>query len=157
LQLRNVQTKRVAVLAPRTTESVIPPYWFLASALAALSILVFALRPDLRIAAIAVCVSSLLTAGIAWRLTRLPALLSGEDVATEKLVDDRVRARRSINVLSFAVVQPFVLCSQLLDRTTTDAQFAAFIFSLLVFLAYLSWSMRKQAAPLPPLIAQYRA
>jgi hypothetical protein len=154
LQLRNMQAKRVAVLAPRTPVSVIPAFWFFAAVASALSILAFALRPDARVSTIIVCVSSLLTTAIAWRLTRLPALLSGQDIAMEKLVDDRVRATRSRNVLNLAIIQPFVLCSQLLITDTTNVQLAAFFFSLLVFLAYFAWSQRKLAAPLPVLSIQ---
>jgi hypothetical protein len=148
LQLRNMQSKRVAVLAPRTAASVIPAYWFLLAVVAALSILAFAVRPEVRAATIIVCVSSLITTAIAWRLTRLPALLSGQDVALEKIVDDRVREVRSGHILGLAIVQLFVFCSQVLDNATAP-QLAAHFFSLAAFLVYFGWFMRRYAAPLP--------
>lgn len=150
MQLRNMQVKRVAVLAPRVAGSVIPPYWYAIGVINALSILTFITRPELRAATILVCISSLATMAIASRLTHLPALLSGEDVPAEQLVDDRVRALRSCNVLALAMVQPFVFASQLL-ADATNAQVATLFFSLAVFLAYLYWALRKGSAP--PLVA----
>jgi hypothetical protein len=152
LQLRNMQPKRIAVLAPRTPVSVISPYWFAAGAVSAVSILTYAMRPEARIASIIVCISSIATTAIAWRLTSLPALLSGQDVATEQLVDERVRALRSSNTLGLAIVQPFVLAAQFIDGAT-PAQLAAFFFSVSLFVAYMIWSMRRLASPLPTLTA----
>jgi hypothetical protein len=81
---------------------------------------------------------------ISSRLTHLPALLSGEDVPAEQLVDDRVRTQRSCNALSLAVVQPFVFCSQFVDAAT-NVQLATLFFTLAVFLAYMVWAVRKRS------------
>jgi hypothetical protein len=154
LYLRTVPTKRVAVLAPRTIGSVIPWYWFALAVVSALAVLTYVSKPSYAISAIVVCVSSLLTIAIAWRLTQLPALLFGDDVATEQLVDDRVRTGRSSSALNLAMVQPFVLCSQVIDRTTTDAQLAVLFFTLLVFFVYMIWSLQRSTARLPMLTAR---
>lgn len=150
MQLRNMQAKRVAVLAPRSATSVIPAYWYALSIVNALSILTFATHPELRIPAILVCLSSLATMALASRLAHLPALLSGDDVPAEQLVDDRVRTLRTCNVLSLAVVQPFVFCSQLL-KYANDVQTATMFFTLAIFLAYMAWAARKRTAQ-PPLL-----
>jgi hypothetical protein len=154
LYLRTVPSKRIAMLAPRTTGSVIPWYWFAVAIAGALAVLTLVSNPSYAISAIVVCVSSLLTIAIAWRLTQLPALLTGDDIETERLVDDRVRAARSSSALTLAVAQPFVLCSQVIDRTTTDAQLAVLFFTLAVFLVYTILSVHKSTAPLPSLTAQ---
>jgi hypothetical protein len=153
LYLRTAPPKRIAVLAPRTIGSVIPWYWFALAVAGALAVLTWVSNPSYAISAIVVCVSSLLTIAIAWRLTQLPALLSGDDIVTEQLVDDRVRVARSSSALMLAMAQPFVLCSQVLDRTTTDAQLAVLFFTLAVFLVYMIWTVHKSTAPLPVLTA----
>lgn len=150
MQLRNMQSKRVAVLAPRSAVSVIPVIWYLLAAFGALAILSFAAHADLRVAAISVCISTLTTTAIAFRLAHLPALLSGEDVPVEQIVDDRVRTLRTCNVLALALVQPFVFCSQLVDRATS-LELATMFATLAIFLAYLAWATRKRTAQ-PPML-----
>ena len=154
LYLRTAPTKRTAVLTPRTIGSVIPWYWFAFAVAGALVVLIFLSNPTYAISAIVVCASSLLTIAIAWRLTQLPALIFGDDIVTERLVDDRVRAARSSNALILAVAQPFVLSSQVIDRTTTDGQLAALFFTLAVFVVYGIWSVYRSTAPLPALTTQ---
>lgn len=151
--LRSAPPKRIAVLAPRTTGSVIPSYWFVLAVAGALGVLTSVSNPVYAISAVVVCVSSLLTTAIAWRLTQLPALLSGEDIATEQLVDDRVRTARSSGALILAMAQPFVLSSQILDRATTDAQLAVLFFTFAVFVVYMIWAVHKSTTQLPALTA----
>src|SRR5579884_639642 len=152
--LRTAPPKRIAVLAPRSVGSVIPWYWFALAMASALAALTMVSNTAYAISAVVVCVSSLYTIAIAWRLTQLPALLSGDDIATEQLVDDRARRARSSNALVLALVQPFVLCSQVVDGATTDVQLSALYFTLAVFLVYAIWSVYKANAPLPALTAQ---
>lgn len=143
MQLRNTQQKRVAVLSARTPDKVLPPYWFALALLSSLSILPFAERPEWTFAAIAVCISSLATAFVAWRLTQLGAILTGEDIAAEQYVDDRVRSYRVSTVLLLALIQPFVFATQVPDEFGRYAQIAVAI-SAVVMLAFGAIYIRAQ-------------
>lgn len=112
LRLRNSQRLRVAVLAPRSLAAVIPPIWFAVAIIAALSMLPFVTVPGQAAVAILVCCSSLASTFIAWRLTQLPAILNGIDIAAEQRVDEKLRFLRSAVVMVFALVQPFIFVTQ---------------------------------------------
>lgn len=149
LRLRNAQPLRVAVLSVRSRDAAVPSYWFLVSALAALSVLAYAAIPAFRAGAIVVCCSSLLATLVAWRLTALPAILSGTDIPAEQIVDDRVRLYRSSACLIFGVVQGFVFCSQTLVEADA-AQLGAYIVSglaCLAFAVWFVWRLRGTVAP----------
>lgn len=141
LRLRNSQPTRVAILAARRPDAVIPPYWLYAAVLSALTLVVYLASPQDAWSASIVMLSSLLTTAIAWKLTNLPALLSGTDIAAEQLVDDRLRFHRSGAALMFAVVQPFVFTSQNQDETTL--QTVVFFLGMAIFLAFTVWMMRR--------------
>lgn len=143
LRVRNVQPKRVAVLSVRDRESVIPGYWFLLGVVCALMLLAFAGDPTYGIAATIVMLSALVTIGMAWRLTTLPSLLTGEDLAAEQAIDDRLRFYRS-RVLFFALAQIFVFCGQFGDLNTI--QTIAFVLAAVANVAFAIWILRRQFA-----------
>ena len=145
LRLRNSQPTRVAMLCARSPESVIPAYWFGIAVLSALSVLTYAANPAYRVAAVIVAVSALLTVAIAWRLTNLPALLSGVDITAEQLIDDRLRAYRSQAAMVFALVQTFVFCSQVLADFTV-AQSISYGLTAVIWIAFAIWMFRRRFA-----------
>lgn len=142
LRLRNSQTTRVAVLAARSPEGVIPPVWFYGAAISALMLLIYAGSEQYRWPAAIVIASSLLTTAIAWRLTTLPALLSGVDVPAEQIIDERLRFHRSSLALFYATVQPFVFVSQTAAKGGAAEQ-AAWYFALVVWGAFAFWMIRR--------------
>ncbi len=142
LRLRNSQPTRVAVLAARSPEGVIPPIWFYVAALSALMLLIYAGSEQYRWSALMVIASSLVTTAIAWRLTTLPALLSGVDVAAEQIVDERLRFHRSSVALFYATVQPFVFVSQTVAKGGAAEQ-AAWYLALVVWAAFGVWMIRR--------------
>ena len=148
LRLRNSQRKRVAVLVNRTPASVIPPYWFAVAILSALSVLAYAAEPAFTIAGIFVCISSLLATAIAWRLTQLPAMLSGTDIAAEQAVDDRLRLQRSSAALIYALVQTFVFCTQAWGAVdhATPLELVVQLLNSVPWIAFGIWLARKQQA-----------
>lgn len=145
LRIRNSQSVRVAVLSARSSDSVIPVYWFAIACVSALAVLTYTANPQYRGAAVIVTLSSLLTVAIAWRLTNLPALLTGVDVSAEQIVDGRLRFFRSRAAMVFAVVQTFVFCSQAVGQTT-NAEFATYLFTTVVWAAFAVWMLRRQFA-----------
>jgi hypothetical protein len=113
LQLRNKLPIRVAVLQPRNPGSVIPFFWFaLASAQGLLALAALPIHNvGTQLGALFVCFSSLGCAWLAWRVTGMPALLAGEDLATETFVDARLRFYRAASILVYAFAQSFVFLS----------------------------------------------
>jgi hypothetical protein len=142
-QLRNTQQKRVAVLTSRTPGKVLPPFWFVLAVLSAVSILPFTEHPQWGFATVAVCMSSLATTFVAWRLTHLGAILTGEDVPAEQFVDDRVRSHRVSTILLLALIQPFVFTTQMPDSFGSYAQVAVGI-SAVIMLAFGVLHVRAQ-------------
>lgn len=149
LQLRNVADKRVAILTPRKTTTVIPAYWFAAFAIAGLSLLVYARSPEFTISSIVVCTSTLVTTTVGWRVTQLRAILSGVDLPAEQVVDQRMRFMRSASTLMVASVLPAAFCWQAMAPFDKNSpQFAAFILSMAVFIGYNLWFWRKRTIAL---------
>lgn len=141
-QIRNPRPVRVALLQARTSAQVIPPYWFAAACAGSAMTLAFALLPDLRIGALLVCTSSLATAAIAWRLTRLPARLAGKDIEVERFIDDELRFRRAAKTLMLALLQTYVfVCIAL--KGADAAQVAASTAEIALFFGYVVWMMSK--------------
>ena len=138
LHLRNLSEKRVAVLAARSPFSAIPPLWFAAAMLSALSILPFATQRDDAVPTLVVFFSTLATVAISWRLTLLPAVLSGVDVPAEQAVDDRIRARRSSSVLFLALVQPLAFSFQS-SELSAPVQVASLTICALSTIALAVW------------------
>jgi hypothetical protein len=77
---------------------------------------------------------------VALRLTHLPALLQGDDVAAEVFVDNRLRAHRSAAPLLLAVVQPFAFISQL--EQSNSIEFVAMLLAGAVFLCAAAFALR---------------
>ena len=142
-QLRNLQPIRAAVLTVRTSGSVIPVYWFVAAALSALFALSFVNVPSYTIPAVIVCISSLATIYMAWRMTLLPAMLSGEDIPAEQLVDDRLRFNRSTMCMFYALAQTFVFCLQFRDLDALQTAALLLSFSAIGFYVWITlWRYR---------------
>jgi hypothetical protein len=143
LRLRNSQRTRVAVLSVRTVDQVLSPVWFALALASSLSLLTFVNLPHWATPTILVCISSIACVIIAWRLTQLGALLSGQDLPAEQLVDDRLRFHRSSMVLMFAYIQPFVFVTQIFDRAGA-AQFATYVICWIAWAAFLIWTVLRQ-------------
>jgi hypothetical protein len=111
LRSRNARGSRVALLVPRTLGMPLPRGWYALAALSACAVLVFSPEPRLRIAAVLVCASALITVALTVLTTAAPALLFGQDLSVERFVDDRVRFARTAGLLNLAFVQPFVFCA----------------------------------------------
>jgi hypothetical protein len=140
VQLRNGQPKRVAVLAPRSSATVIPRWIALGTLLSVLTPLVYAAKPQYTLACIVVCCSALVTLAVAWRLTQLPALLQGQDLPAEVFIDNRLRAQRTAGPLMLAVVQPLVFLSYVSQEN--GIEFAAMALTAAAFVSLLVWSLR---------------
>lgn len=136
-RLRNLQPIRAALLAVRTSNSVIPAIWFVVAAACALLVLSFANVPGYALPAFVVCISSLTTVFMAWRMTLLPAMISGEDVPAERLVDDRLRFNRSTVCMFYALLETWMFDN--LVRSTTTLQTVVFYVSLACVLAFWAW------------------
>jgi hypothetical protein len=143
LQVRNVQPTRVALLSARDPQAVLPRYWFYAAIISALMLLSFAIDTKTAAAALIVMVSALLSIGIAWRLTALPALLGGEDISAEQVIDDRLRFFRSRTAMFLAVAQTFVFCEQ---RDLNTAQTISYALTGAVCVAFAIWTIRRERA-----------
>ncbi len=136
-RLRNVQPVRAALLAVRPSTSVIPAYWFAAAAMCALLVLSFAYTPGYAVPAVVVCISALTTVVIAWRMTLLPAMLSGDDIPAEQLVDDRLRFNRSTVCMFYAILETWMFAN--VAGGVTVLQTVAFYLSLACAVAFLAW------------------
>ncbi|HZT12011.1 MAG TPA: hypothetical protein VFA29_04385 [Candidatus Baltobacteraceae bacterium] len=145
LRLKNSQNKRVAVLSNRDQGAVIPDYWFAIAAISCASVLVFVSQDRYALSAILVCGASTAAALIARRLTRLPALLSGADVPAEQLVDDHLRFARSAVALVYALVQPFVFCTQLPQDSPLQA--AAYVWNWFPWIGFGLWMLWRMRRP----------
>jgi hypothetical protein len=138
-QLRNRQPVRVAVLAHRSPQSVIPPVWFAlaivqgAAPLAALTI------AGGMLSAIFVSVSTFACAALAWRVTEMPALLAGSDLPVEQFVDARLRLHRAASVLMLAFVQSFIFLTQMNAYAPNSIVQTAVYGSLAIWLVYSVW------------------
>ena len=149
LRLRNSQRTRVALLSVRKPDQVISPYWFVLAVCSALSLLVYFRFPQWTVSSTLVCVSSLITTHLAWRMTRLGVILTGEDIVAERFVDDRVRLYRNSMTLMFAFAQPFVFVTETLDIAGI-ARLACYMVTWLACLAFIVWVFRWQMRRVQP-------
>lgn len=147
VRLRNVQRKRVAVLSPRRSAAVIPVPVLLGACVPAVLILSYATRPGMWVPAVLTSVASLACLAMAWRLTELPALMSGVDVPAEHVVDERMRIYRSTVALFWGVLPPFIFCTQAIGQATI-AQLAAYVVSWIVAFGILCWVLWRVRRPL---------
>lgn len=108
-RLRRAGGPRVASLRARDPNAVVPPYVYALVAIGVVSPLTFLpVSPD---AALIVTIAGLLVAGVARGVAASPAFVPGQDVAVEQYVDERLRAVRTVNLLSTAVAPAFVFAS----------------------------------------------
>jgi hypothetical protein len=115
--------------------------WMVAVALlGALTPLVYVGQPPLTTVAIVICCTAIATLVVALRLTQVPALLQGDDVAAEVFIDNKLRAQRSAVPLLLAVVQPVAFLSQL-DQTNT-IETAAIALAFAVFACAMLFTLR---------------
>ncbi len=143
LQVRNRLPVRVAVLQPRKAASVIPAIWFVLAALQGL-VALEALRfpaTETKAAAIFVCLSTIVCATLAWRVTQMPALLAGEDLPMEQYVDERLRRQRAGSILLYAFAQTFVFLS--FARSASWSVNAAALLMVCYFAWFLYQTFRK--------------
>lgn len=139
VQLRNRQPVRVAVLSRRSASAVIPAIWFAAAALqGVLALSVLRVQAD-ALGAVFVCVSTLACTILAWRVTEMPALLAGDDVEVERLLDERLRFHRAASVLFLALAQTFVFITQVAPFHPEASLEFATIGSAFLWVAYSSW------------------
>lgn len=127
----------------REPEHVIPAVWFFLGMVLALCSLAYLARPAWALASATVCLSSALTLFIAWRLTHLGAILSGQDLVAERIVDERIRFYRSSNAVMLAYAQPFIFVSQMYEDAGT-LHWAAYGITGCAFLAFVVWMLRRQ-------------
>jgi hypothetical protein len=139
IRLKNTQRLRTAVLAPRSPASVIPPYWFVVAAGLAISVLAFVTLPQEALPSILVCCAALASSFFSWRLTQLPAILSGVDVAAEQRVDEKLRFVRSSVPMVFALVQTAVFAMQAGRVDLNALQTAVFFLNLIGWIAFFIW------------------
>jgi hypothetical protein len=139
LQLRNRGPVRAAILSQRSASSVIPALWFVLAIIEAFTALAGLQVSGEELSSAFVCVSTVICAVLAWRVTEMRALLTGEDPEVEEFVDRSVRFNRAGSVLFLAFAQSFVFLSGILpiahSSLVSDAQLA----SLVLVVAYTAW------------------
>lgn len=108
-RLRRAGGPRVASLRARDPNAVAPWYAYALTATAAVSPLAYlSVAPA---AAVLVTVAGMLIAAVGCGVASSPALISGDDVAVEQYVDDRLRTVRTVNLLATACAPAFVFSS----------------------------------------------
>jgi hypothetical protein len=127
--LRNSQRTRVAVLAVRRPVNVIGVHWF------ALALF---------------CAASLICIALAWRLTGLPAMLSGVDLPAEEIVDDALRLRRSSFILMSAMAQTTILASQI--DAPAEVRLPMFCATFAVPVIFFGWYVTRGRNRFEPML-----
>jgi hypothetical protein len=149
LQLKNRGPVRAAMLSPRSSSAVIPAYWFVLAIVDAVTALAGLQVPGEQLGSVFVCVSTLVCTVLAWRITEMRALLTGDDPQAEEFVDSRVRFNRSAGVLFFAFAQSYVFLSGVLpvahSRLVASAQFTAMVLVAIYIIWYLIALFQKSA------------
>lgn len=111
LQLRQAQRRRVAILAYREPHRLVPAW--LPSLLMAESLLTFcgvtlsSWWPPL-----VVSLASIAVILLAERISVMPSMVEGEDIAVETFLDDHLRAGRAAALYALAAAQPMVFLTQ---------------------------------------------
>jgi hypothetical protein len=132
---------RCAPEAQRSASSIVPPIWLLAAAAQGVLALFVAEVPSEAIGGVLICVSTIACAALAWRVTEMPALLSGDDITVEQIVDARLRQRRAAVILYFAFVQTFVFLTQIGARHQSVTLNDVTTASTVLLFAYTVWFM----------------
>ncbi len=152
-RVRNRGQRRAASLAPRRQIAVVPPLAFGGALLAAAVPLLFVTDPELRVAALLVCVSSLAIVVSAWSIAGMAAVLVGEDADLEVYVDERLRRLRVGSLLTFAyAVAPVFISVVTRDAVSLPVYNYAFVASMVLAVMFLTWyfiDFTQRRAPRP--------
>lgn len=152
-RVRNRSQRRAASLAPRRQIAVVPPLAFGGALLTAAVPLLFVTDPDLRVAALLVCVSSLAIVVSAWSIAGMAAVLVGEDADLEVYVDERLRRLRVGSLLTFAyAVTPVFISVVTRDAANLPLYNYAFVASMVMAVMFLTWyfiDFTQRRAPRP--------
>ena len=142
LKLRSNNPVKVAALNVRSPLTVIPPIWLAVTCAIALSVLVEIDQPQMMMPSIVTCIATLACVALAWRVANVRAILSGEDLAAERFVDERLRVSRAGAVLVFALVQAelFLVMSDL--HWESGPASAAKIAAMAAIVGYIVWKRR---------------
>jgi hypothetical protein len=137
VSLRRAGGPRVASLRYRDPNTVVPSYVYVLTAASSVSALSFIDKAP--VGALLVTSAAVIIAAIGRGTAALPALLSGEDVAVERYVDDRLRALRTVSLLGTATAPPFVFAT-----FSNYADSAAHVVTVVVSFAGLMVSLAWQ-------------
>ena len=148
LHARSTAKRRAAVLAPRKAGARIPMIWYLLAVAAAIAMLAFAAEPSLRLAAILGALSTLVVLGLTLLASSTPAVLFGDDLPVEQVVDDRARFARTSRLLTLAFMQPFVFCTFGWAGSSAPLGPVALIVTLLIAASYVIWLLSRTLAPI---------
>lgn len=151
MRMRSAQPVRVATLAARVPEHVIPRSWAVAAlAVAALPLIDLGM-PELRWMALAVAVSAVVIVVTGWSATEMPAVLEGRDLPVERFVDARLRVIRARNIMGLATFTSFFYFSQTMVVVHWSApRVLAMLASVGVMEAFLIVSVRNMFEGPPP-------
>jgi hypothetical protein len=147
LRGRHDAGRRAATLRPRTVGAPIPFVWYALAALAAVAVLPFVAAPSLAVAAVLVMLSTLITIALATRASTAPAVLFGDDLPLEQVVDDRVRFARAAGLLMLAYVQPYVFCGLASSLVRVPLSAASVSLTLAAWIVFTVWYAFKLLAP----------
>ena len=157
--VRAAGTRRVASLRARSPLTACPWYLYVATLAVALFPLV-RLRADPASSVLVTC-ASLLIITLAWRVSKLPPLLPGDDPVVEQFVDDRVRLARTTDLLIF-VAEPtfgFLVLSSAADApsvATAENAGLAILATVLAVVLHLMKHNYGQLRPDPAQLARRR-
>lgn len=141
VKLRTVTGKRLASLRARDPQHVAPPYMYVPGVVAALMLGSYLSSPVTAAPAIMVAASSLAMLVVAWRVSDMPALISGEDVPVEQFIDDRLRTARTIKLIGLAGA-PLYVFAAFSGFSDTLVHFVAFLAAFIAFVLPAYWQYR---------------
>jgi len=150
LRLRNAGTRRAAALRVRNRATVLPPWLWIAVALCVVTPLAFFDVAPL--AAIFVSAAAVTIAVVGDRVTRLPALMSGEDPPIEDYLDRRLRTLRAANVVTTAPAPAYLfVCWAIVSAPDfTGLHLTAFGVAMVTELIVTAWFLKLQVAGAGP-------
>ncbi len=131
MRLRRTGGRRTASLRRRDPDTILPSYVYALVAVAVVMPLTW--LPTVPVAALLTTAAGLVIALTGWGIAAMPALLTGDDVAVEQYVDDRVRSGRTVNLLGTAVAPGFFFMA-LTHYTDSWLHVAALLVSLVALL-----------------------
>ena len=142
LKLRSKNPVKIAALSVRSPLTVISPLWLAVTCAIALSVLVEIDQPQMMIPSIVTCLATLACVALAWRVANVRAILSGEDLAAERFVDERLRVTRAATVLIFALVQAELFLVMSDPSWDSAPASAAKIAAMAAIVGYIVWKRR---------------